>query len=409
MKRVVITGMGAVTPLAATFDRSWESIKQGLSGISKITRVADTKLKWKAAGEVHNLSSDFDLSAKESKFIDPFSLFAIVASRAAVECAGLISHNTNSLLQAGILIGSSRGGVTTMEKEFMKLASKTASHIRLSPFVMPMSTISSATAAVAMKLGIRGHCLGISNACSSGTNAIGEAFHMIRSGLSEVLVAGGAEAPLCRLCIEGYGSSGALSKSGPEEACCPFDVRRNGFVLSEGACILVLEELESALQRNVPIFAEIIGYGNTCDASHPTKPSVEGEIMAMRAALHDAGISASDVDYVNAHGTSTILGDKVEAEAIKNVFGKSLVPVSSVKSMTGHMLAASGAFETACTAMSLKQGFVPATINTRTIDPACSINLITQPHEASLDIAITNSFGFGGLNAVLVLKRFRPD
>jgi len=409
MKRVVITGIGAVTPLAATFDTSWESVKQGLSGISIITRVSDTKLKWKAAGEVHNLSSDSHLSAKESKSIDPFSLFAIVASSEAVECAGLISNNTNPLLQAGILMGSSRGGVTTMEKEFIKLSSKTASHMRLSPFVMPMSTISSATSSVAMKLGIRGHCLGISNACSSGTNAIGEAFHMISNGLSKVLIAGGAEAPLCRLCIEGYGSSGALSKSDPEEASRPFDVRRNGFVLSEGACILVLEELESALRRNVPIIAEVIGYGNTCDASHPTKPSVEGEIMAMRTALHDAGISASDVDYVNAHGTSTILGDNVEAQAIKNVFGKSLVPVSSVKSMTGHMLAASGAFETACTAMSLKQGFIPATINTRNIDSACSINLITEPTKASLDIAITNSFGFGGLNAVLVLKRFRPD
>ncbi len=398
-----------MTPLAATFDKSWESVNQGLSGISTISRLSDTKLKWKAAGEVRDLKRDSYLSAKESNCIDPFALFAIVAAREAIESAGLISKKTNYLSQAGIIIGSSRGGITTLEKEFMKISSRPDSHVRLSPFLMPMSTISSAAAVAAMQLGIKGHCLSISNACCSGTNAIGEAFRMIRSGLSKVLIAGGAEAPLCRLCIEGYGSSGALSKSNPEEASCPFDVRRNGFVLAEGACILVLEELESALQRKVPIIGEIIGYGNTCDASHPTKPSVEGEIMAMKAALHDAGISASDVDYVNAHGTSTILGDKVEAQAIKNVFGKTMVPVSSVKSMTGHMLAASGAFETACTAMSLKEGFIPATINTRNLDPQCAINLITEPTKASLDIAVTNSFGFGGLNAVLVLKRFRPN
>jgi 3-oxoacyl-[acyl-carrier-protein] synthase II len=284
-------------------------------------------------------------------------------------------------------------------------SSQHASHFRLSPHLMSATTISAAASYVAMKLGIRGHCLGISNACSSGSNAIGEAFRLIQNGTASIVFAGGAEAPLCRLCIEGYGAAGVLSKSKPEDASRPFDKERDGFVLAEGASVLVLEEMQSALKRNAPILVEIIGYSNVCDALHLTKPSTEGEVRAIRAALADAGISPAEVGYVNAHGTSTVIGDIVEAKAVRLVFGKKDVPVSSIKSMTGHMLGASGSFEAACTTMSIKEGIIPPTINTSDIDPECDINLVTTATRASIEIAITNSFGFGGVNAVLVLKK----
>ena len=255
---------------------------------------------------------------------------------------------------------------------------------------------------IAQKIGIKGPCLGISNACASGTNAIGEAFRMIRYGQAGLILAGGTDAPLCGFCIQGYGSSGALSRNFSR----PFDRERDGFVLAEGACVLVLEEYSAALKRNARIYGEIIGYSNTTDAFHITKPDMEGEARAMLTALEDAGIEPAMVDYINAHGTSTLIGDKTEAAAIKKVFkDRCDVPVSSIKSMTGHMLAASGAFETACTVMSIQEGVIPPTINISGKDPECDINVITEKTEITMDIAISNSFGFGGVNAVLVLKK----
>ncbi len=406
MNRVVITGIGSVTPLGGTFESSWDSVRSGRSGICKITKINSAGLKLKAAGEICDFRQHSYLSTKEFNFVDPFTVYAIAAAGEAVKSAGLLS-NTDCLSPAGIVIGSSRGGISTLEKELLKIASNKG-RVRVSAHVMPSSTISSAASYVAMKLGIRGHCLGISSACASGTNAIGESFRMIRSGTASVILAGGAEAPLCMSCIEGYGAAGALSRTEPADASRPFDVKRDGFVPAEGACVMVLEDLGSALGRNAPILGEIIGYGNACDAFHPTRPSCEGEVRAMLSALKDAEMSSRDIDYVNAHGTSTILGDKVEARAINNLFGNRDIPVSSVKSMTGHMLAASGAFEAACTAMSLNEGFIPATINTETVDPECPIDLITSPVSMPLKVAITNSFGFGGVNAVLVLRKYLP-
>ncbi len=404
MKRVVITGIGAVTPLAVGFSKSWESVKQGHSGIERIGELSGS-MKWKAAGSIKNLRNDCFMTKKELKFSDPFMVYAVAAAMEAADNAGFSAENKKNLTNAGVIIGSSRGGISTLERSIMKMASgMTDSHLRISPFVMPASTVSAAASQVAMKIGINGYCLGISNACASGTNAIGEAFRLIRNGHQQIILAGGSEAPLCPTCIEGYGAAGALSKAAPENASRPFDVLRDGFVLAEGACVLVLEELESARLRKAQVIGEIIGYGNMCDASHITKPSGDGEVRAITAALDDAQVYASDIDYVNAHGTSTPVGDRVEAEAIKKIFGS--VPVSSVKSMTGHMLAASGPFEAACTAMSIKEGFITPTINTSNIDPACEINLITQPAEASLDVALTSSFGFGGVNAILVLRKY---
>lgn len=405
MRRVVITGIGAVTPLADNFFDSWSLVKKGISGISRISKFDTTGLSWTMAGEVKGFNPELYLSKKEILKLDPFLHYAIAAAKMAAEDAGLMSQGSEKNKQAGVIIGSSRGGITTIEKEFPKLYSSYPSPIayRLSPYLMPSTTISMAASCVAQKLGIKGHCLGISNACASGTNAIGEAYRLIKHGYADIVIAGGAEAPICRFCVEGYGISGALSKTDNPFASRPFDTKRDGFVLAEGACILVLEEYASAIKRNAEIYGEIIGYSSTTDAYHITRPDIEGEIRAIHSSLEDAGVSHEDVDYINVHGTSTPIGDRVEAKAIKLLFGQK-IPVSSIKSMTGHMLAASGAFETACTAVSIKEGIMPPTINVTEKDPECDINVIIEKREADIKIAITNSFGFGGVNAVIVLK-----
>jgi 3-oxoacyl-[acyl-carrier-protein] synthase II len=271
---------------------------------------------------------------------------------------------------------------------------------------MTSTTISMASSYVAQKLGIHGYCLGISNACASGANAIGEAYRLVRSGYKGPVLCGGAEAPLCRICVEGYGVSGALSKVKDSSASRPFDRTRNGFVLSEGACILVVENYESAIKRGAKIYGEIIGYGNTTDAFHQTIPVPNGEAKAMKLAIEDAGLNPEDLDYVNTHATSTLLGDKTETEAIKMVFGEKSggIPVSSLKSMTGHMLAASGALEAALTLMSMKEGVITPTINLKEHDPECDLDHVKQTRETKLDVALSNSFIFGGVNAVLVFR-----
>ncbi len=405
MRRVVITGIGAVTPLANNFFDSWSLVKKGISGISRISKFDTTALSWTMAGEVKGFNPELYLSKKEILKLDPFLHYAVAAAKMAAEDAGLMSQGSEKNKQAGVIIGSSRGGITTIEKEFPKLYSSYPSPIayRLSPYLMPSTTISMAASCVAQKLGIKGHCLGISNACASGTNAIGEAYRLIKHGYADIVIAGGAEAPICRFCVEGYGISGALSKTDNPFASRPFDTKRDGFVLAEGACILILEEYASAIKRNAEIYGEIIGYSSTTDAYHITRPDIEGEIRAIHSSLEDAGVSHEDVDYINVHGTSTPIGDRVEAKAIKLLFGQK-IPVSSIKSMTGHMLAASGAFETACTAVSIKEGIMPPTINVTEKDPECDINVIIEKREADIKIAITNSFGFGGVNAVIVLK-----
>jgi 3-oxoacyl-[acyl-carrier-protein] synthase II len=405
MKRVVITGIGAVTPLSATFRDSWILLKNGASGIHALSltngNLDRINSKWKAAGQLHGLDTSAIFSKKELNFIDPFISHAVIAAREAAESANILAGSKCSPNPGAIIIGSSRGGITALEKAFFNLSDRS----RLSAYLMPTSTISAASAYIAAKLKITANTLGISNACASGANAIGEAFKMIQSGSQDLILAGGSEAPICSLCIEGYGSAKALSESSYDIASRPFDIERDGFVLSEGACVLVLEEMESAIGRNAKIIAEVAGYGNICDASHMTLPSVSGEVMAIKAALSDAGISPDDVDFINAHGTSTVAGDSAEAAAIKKVFGPRSLPVTSVKSMTGHMLGASGAFEAACTAMSLKESFITPTINTLNIDPACDINVITRAMSCNMELAISNSFGFGGVNTVLAFRR----
>lgn len=410
MRRIVITGIGAVTPIGNNFLDSWSLLKNGISGINWITRFDASGLQWKMAGEVKNFNPELFLSKKETLKHDLFVQYAVVAATMAAQDAGLIEQESEKELldSAGVIIGSSRGGITTIEKELQRLCNSrfTAHGSRISPYLMPSTTISMAASYVAQKLGIKGNCLGISNACASGTNAIGEAYRLIKHGYANIMIAGGAEAPICRLCVEGYGVSGALSKIGKPYASRPFDKKRDGFVLAEGACALTIEEYEHAVKRDAKIYCEIIGYSNTTDAFHITRPHVEGEVRAINAAFEDAGISIDDVDYINAHGTSTPIGDAAEASAIREVFGQRAlqISISAAKSMTGHMLAASGAFEIAATSMSIKEGIIPMTLNVSEKDPECEINVITEKKEANIKIAITNSFGFGGVNAVLVLK-----
>ncbi|MDA8432506.1 MAG: beta-ketoacyl-[acyl-carrier-protein] synthase family protein [Nitrospiraceae bacterium] len=409
MSRVLITGIGAVTPIGGTFGESWRAAVEGKTGVRPISRFDAAGIPWKMAGEIDAFPAASFLGQKEQRRTDPFVHYAVAAALMAAEDAGLAVQDgprRSPLLRGGVLIGSSRGGISTIENA---LRSSLNGKNRLSAYLMPSTTVGMASSYVAQKLGIRGYCLGISNACASGANAVGEAFRMIKAGFRGPVIAGGTEAPLCRLCLVGYGTAGALSKKADPSASSPFDRSRDGFVLSEGACLMVLEEAESALARKAKVYAEIAGYGNSADAFHQTKPDSRGQIQAMREAIEEAGLSPGGIDYISAHGTATLLGDRVEAEAISDVLGERLpqVPVSALKSITGHMLAASGALEAACAAMAVSKGIVPPTVNLRQKDPGCGLNIVTSAEKAGLETALSNSFGFGGVNAVLVLKRFR--
>jgi 3-oxoacyl-[acyl-carrier-protein] synthase II len=419
MKRVVVTGIGAVSPVGNSFSESWTAAKAGISGIRLITKFSAGNLKWQVTGELKGFDAGEFLSGKEMLRTDPFVQYAVAASLMAAEDAGLIRRSAadirqsnisshinlcSSLESAGVIIGSSRGGISTLEQA---IRNSRQSSRRISAYLMPATTISMASSYVAQKIGIKGYCLGISNACASGANAIGEAYRLIRNGYKGPLLCGGTEAPICRICLEGYGASGALSRSGDLTASRPFDRTRDGFVLSEGACILVLEELEHAGKRGAKVYGEIIGYGNTTDAFHQTKPSSDGEARAIHMALNESGLRPADIHFINAHGTSTPLGDQTETEAIRLVFGKQAyrIPVTSVKSMTGHMLAASGSLEAAFTLMSMDEGIIPPTINLKERDPVCDLDYVTEPRKAKIVFAVSQSFGFGGLNAVLVFRR----
>lgn len=431
MNRVVVTGIGVVCPIGNSLYESWNSAKSGLSGIGPIKRFDTSNLKWVVGGELKGFEPTEYLSQKELMRLDPFIHYAVAAAIMAVDDAGLIGQSSttgqglivkknpinheclppadNYLSLGGIIIGSSRGGIITIEKELHKLYLSDARFRKphLSAYLMPSTTIGMAPSYVAQRLGIKGYCLGISNACASGTNAIGEGYRLIKSGFKYPLLCGGAEAPLCQICIEGYGIAGALSKAKDYTASRPFDKSRDGFVLSEGACILVLEEYKMAINRGARIYGEIVGYGNTTDSFHQTIPSVEGQARTMKEALTDAGLNPKAVDFISAHATSTPIGDRIETEAIKLCFGKDAyrIPISSIKSMTGHMLSASGPLETAFTLLSMSESVIPPTINLKERDPSCDLDYVTELRKKDIEVAIINSFGFGGLNAVLVLKR----
>jgi 3-oxoacyl-[acyl-carrier-protein] synthase II len=405
MKRVVITGIGVLTPLGNDIKTTWGNLMKGTSGIGAITRFDSRSPSFpsKIAGELKNFSAEQYMPPKDILRLDPFVHYASAASFMAIEDAGMMADE-----RTGVIIGSSRGGIMTLEKAMEKHLLTRKS---FSAYLMSSSTINMASSYISIRLNIKGSALGISTACASGTNAIGEAARLIRQGEMDVALAGGAEAPICRTAVGGYGSSGALSRRNgePEKASRPFDRDRDGFVIAEGAGIVVLEELGHALKRGAKIYAEVSGYGTCSDAFHQTQPDSSGEGRAMKRAVDNSGIAIHDIDYISAHATSTIRGDRTEAQAIEHVFQDRAgdIPVSSYKSMLGHMLGGAGAVETAITALSVRNGIIIPTINLENKAPDCRLNTVTSLMNREINAAMINSFGFGGVNAVLVLRKVR--
>ncbi len=411
MKRqVVITGIGMVTPLGNTTESTWASLLAGRSGIGAISRFASAAFPSRIAGEIRQFDPASFLPARVAKKGDPFMQYALSAALMALEDAGL-EVSPVTMARTGVLIGSSRGGVTTIERNMDALIRK--GYKAVSPYVAPFSLINMASSAVAMKIGATGPCLDVSTACATGTHAVGEAMKIIQRNDADIMFAGGSEAPLTPLILAGFCRARALSRRNnePEKASRPFDADRDGFVLAEGAGVLVLEEAEIAIRRGAKIYAELAGYGLSSDAFHFTRPAPRGEgsARAMIAALADAGMAPDTIEYVNAHGTATVENDRAETLALKKVFGAhpSRLVVSSSKSMLGHMLGAAGAVEAAISALVISRGAIPPTINLDQPDPGCDLDYI--PHTAryqNVTTALSNSLGFGGTNAALVFRRF---
>lgn len=408
-KRVVITGMGALSPIGNDVQTSWDNALKGVNGIDTITRVDTEGYNVHLAGELKDFNIEDHIEKKEARRMDRFTQYAVVAARQAVEDAKL-AINEDTANRIGVWIGSGIGGMETFEIAHSTLQKKGPR--RVSPFFVPMLIPDMATGQVSIDLGAKGPNGSTVTACATGTNSIGEAFKIIQRGDADAMITGGTEAPITHMALAGFSASRALSTNDDKEtACRPFQEGRDGFVMGEGAGILVIESLASAQARGAQIYAEIVGYGTTGDAYHITAPAPEGEggSRAMQAALDDAGIEAKDVQYLNAHGTSTPVGDMYEIKAIKNTFGEAAknLKISSTKSMTGHLLGATGGLEAIFSALSIRDSKVAPTIHAHTPDPECDLDII--PNEAQdLDItyAMSNSLGFGGHNAVLVFKKF---
>ncbi|HMM19243.1 MAG TPA: beta-ketoacyl-ACP synthase II [Selenomonadales bacterium] len=409
-RRVVITGRGAVTSLGVGAEPLWRAVRSGKSGISRIERIDVEDFPTKVAAEIKDFEPGLYMEKKEAKRMDRFTQYAVAATQLALETAGL-PDGAVSRGRTGIILGTGIGGLETLESQHRVLLEKGAD--RVSPFMVPMMLPNMAAGMIAIKYGITGFVECVVTACSSSANAIGDACRSIQQDAADIMIAGGAEAPITRLGMAGFCASRTMTAN-PDAAtaCRPFDSNRDGFIMGEGAGVLVLEELDHAVNRGADILAEVVGYGCTNDAHHITAPAPGGEGAAacMRLALADAGLSPADIQYINAHGTSTELNDKTETTAIKAVFGAHAqrLAVSSTKSMTGHLLGAAGAVETIITAYALKEGFLPPTINYAEPDPECDLNYVpNQGTAAKLVHALTNSFGFGGHNASLVLKAYR--
>lgn len=412
MRRVVVTGLGAVSSLGTDAATLWENIKKGQNGIARITAFDLTGFKATLGSEVRNFDPVDFLDKKEAKRMDRFCQFAMIASETAYGDAELERASIDRE-KFGVIIGSGIGGTLTTQAQYLKLLEKGPS--KVSPFFVPMSISNIAAGSVAIKLKAKGICTCIVTACASSTHAIGEAFHAIRNGLADVIVSGGAEAPISPLAVAGFINMTALSTSSdPLRASIPFDKERDGFVIGEGAGALILESLEQAQKRNAKIYAEIVGYGATCDAYHITAPPEggEGAARAMKLALQDAKIKPEEVSYINAHGTSTPYNDKSETEAIKKVFGELAyrIPVSSSKSMLGHLLGASGAVEAVITVKAVQEDFIPATIGYRVKDEDCDLDYVpNKGRNSQVNYALSNSFGFGGQNSTLVFKKWTGE
>ena len=405
-RRVVVTGLGTVCPVGNDVETMWENIKNGVCGIDQITRFDVTDFKVKLAAEVKNLDIESYMNKKEAKRLDRFSQLAMIASKQAFLDSKL-NINEMDEHRFGVILSSGIGGLQTIENEKEKGMQK--GYERISPFFIPMAIGNLAAGNVAIMLGAKGACLDIVTACAAGTNSIGEAFKYVRDDYADIMLTGGAEASITPLGIGGFSAMKALSTATDKNrASIPFDAERSGFVMGEGAGALILEEYEHAKKRGATIYAEVVGYGVSCDAFHMTAPDAEanGAAACFNMALEDAKLSADAIDYINAHGTSTPLNDKVETLGIKKVFGDhTKVMVSSTKGHTGHLLGAAGAVEAIITVKALQDGFVPPTINYLQPDPECNLDIIPNfGREEEIQYAISNSLGFGGHNACIILK-----
>lgn len=408
-RRVVITGIGAVTPLGNTATETWEKIKAGKSGVGPLTRLDADQFPAKVAAEVKDFSIEQFVDKKEARKMDRFTHYALAASIEAMKDSGLELDETTSL-RTGVWIGSGIGGMETYEAQFRTFLDKGVR--RVSPFFVPMMIPDMASGQVSIYFGAKAMNSCTVTACASGTNSIGDAFKVIQRGDADVMISGGAEAPITNMAVAGFCSNTALTTNpDPATASRPFSKQRDGFVIGEGAGIVILEELEHALARGAKIYAEVVGYGSTGDAHHITAPAPEGEgaARAMRQALEDGDVSIEEVGYINAHGTSTPYNDLFETQAVKTVFGDHAhqLAISSTKSMTGHLLGAAGGVEAIFTALALKEGILPPTINLEEVDPELDLDYIPNTaREKSIQTAMSNSLGFGGHNASLVLKKY---
>jgi 3-oxoacyl-[acyl-carrier-protein] synthase II len=409
MRRVVITGMGTVNPLANSVEETWDAVKHGKCGIGPITHFDTTDLKVKLAGEVKNFDAAEVLGPKEARRMDVYTQYACAAAKEALADSGLDMEKENAD-RCGCIVSSGIGGLETICIEHSKGEEK--GYSKISPYFIPMTISNMAAGQIAIMYGLKGMCTSVVTACASSNNAIGDSFHRIRDGYEDVMVCGGAEGVVIPLAIGGFQSMKALcTGEDPNRASIPFDKERHGFVMGEGAGILVIEELEHAKARGAKIYAEIVGYGTNCDAYHITAPNPEGEggAKCMALAVKDAGLEMTDVDYINAHGTSTSLNDAGETLAIKKAFGDHAykLMVSSTKSMTGHLLGAAGAVEGIITTLALRDGFVPATINYREKDEDCDLDIVpNEGRKADIKVALSNALGFGGHNASIVFKKY---
>jgi 3-oxoacyl-[acyl-carrier-protein] synthase II len=413
LKRVVVTGLGAITPIGNTLAEYWEGLLSGRNGIGPITLFDPSRHDCRIAGEVKGFDPHLYMERKEAKRMDRFAQFGVSASKQALADAQFVINDLNAE-QVGVIIGTGIGGLKVLEDQ--QEIYLTRGPDRCSPFMIPMMIANMAAGLTAIHTGAKGPNNCTVTACAAGSNAIGDAFRLVQRGYAQAMICGGTEAAVTPLSLAGFAACKALSSRNddPAQACRPFDRDRDGFVMGEGAGLLILEELEHALSRGAKIYAEIVGYGMTCDAYHITSPvpGGEGASRAIQLALKDAGITPDQVSYINAHGTSTPANDSTETAAIKTALGKSAyqVAVSSTKSMTGHLLGGSGGIEAVATVMAVANDQIPPTINLENPDPACDLDYVPHTSRTQLvEVALSNSFGFGGHNVTLAFKKYRPE
>ena len=410
-RRVVVTGVGMLTPLGIGVEKSWAALCAGQSGISQITRFDTTKLKCKVAGEIKDFHPEDFMDSKFIRRFDPFIQYALAAAIMAIEDSG-VKVNTHNADRVGVIMGTAVGGWSSFESAHHFVASGDLD--KVPPFLILNATPNSAAGIVAIRFGAKGPHHLVTEACASGTNALGLAFRCLQAGEADAMIAGGTEASITASMMASLDLLGALTskRNGePAKASRPFDGDRDGLVTSEGSGVLVLEELEAALKRGAKIYGEVVGFGNNCDAYHYTSPTPDGEgpAQCMKLALHDAGVEAEEVDYINAHGTSTVVSDLSETRAIKRVFGEHTkkLAISSNKSATGHMWGAAGAVEAIFSLLTITSGVIPPTINQEFPDSECDLDYVpNQARKARVEVALSNSFGFGGVNGALVLRKF---